>query len=366
MRLFSMALIALWACGGSEGAESDPADVADTAGGEGEETAGGTGEDVEAPVDHRGLSLAASWGELVAAARALDDDDAASSDAGCLLHGTGPYRFQADVAVAIRPLPEAPEDLDERLAGASSARLFTRWGQINGEGELAIVAFTATPPPSGSSGAAIFLTDQGIYTRPAGVGEAHGPLPFTEGLGAARATVAASPMTLIAAESGIALSAMRNLLERLPREASAKIALGVTLAPDVRLPEPASREDDGRGMCPDGLPAQAGDVGELSPQAIVGALGPLREAAQRCMSTATLPGAAGTRVGLAMRIGADGRLTHACITEDSASDPALRGCLLDAARATQFPAPNPPGTVDAVLPMELIPDPSLTQALLCM
>jgi hypothetical protein len=362
--LVSLLLVAN-ACGGSDQDESDPTNVADTTGGEGVTSESGDGSDSAPEIDHRGLSLGASWGELVAAARALDDESAAESDAGCVLRGTGPYRFEADVAVAIRPLPEAPEDLDARLEESGSARLFTRWGQINGEGELAIVAFTGTPPPSAPRGAAVVVTDRGLYVRPAGTGEAHGPLPFDEGVGAARAMVAASPMTVIAAESGVPLETMRDLLERLPREASPKIALGVTLAPDVRLPDPASREDAGRGMCPDGLPDYDGALGELSPRAIVGALGPLREGAQRCMTTATGPGAAGTRIGLAMRIGEDGRLSEACITEDSASDPALRACILDVARATAFPAPDPPGAVDAVLPMELVPDASLAQALLC-
>ncbi len=362
--LLALSMLAV-ACGGGGEESSNPTRVGDTTGGEGEGSANEDGSDEGARVDHRGLSLGASWGELVAAARALDDENRAESDAGCVLQGSGPYRFNADVAVAIRPLPEAPEDLDARLAEASTARLFTRWGQIHGEGELAIVAFTSTPPPSALTGAAIVLTDQGIYLRPAGTGEAHGPLPFDEGIGAARAVVSASPMTLVAAESGVALSTMRDFLERLPREASPKIALGVTLAPDVRLPDPASHEDDGRGLCPDGLPPYQGPAGELSTDAIIASLGPLREGAQRCMSTATGRGAAGTRVGLAMRIGEDGHITDACITEDSAADPALRACLIDVARATAFPVPDPAGAVDAVLPMELVPDASLAQALLC-
>ena len=119
-------------------------------------------------------------------------------------------------------------------------------------------------------------------------------------------------------------------------------------------------------MCPDGLPRPTGTVeGELAPAAIIGALGPLRDGATRCMASASGPGAAGTRVGLAMRIGPDGRLSAACMTADSASDPALRDCLLEVARATIFPAPSPAGSVDVLLPLELVPDASLAQALVC-
>jgi len=365
MRIAHLALVLCAACGGSE--TGDPAGRpvgGGSAGGEGG-SEGEVGDEGQARPDARGLALGATWGQLVQSARQLDDESRAESDVGCVLRGTGPYRFTADVAVAIRPLPEAPEDLDVRLVESTSARLFTRWGQINPGGDLAVVAFTGTPAPQGTTGAAIFVTDQGIYVRPAGHGPTEGPLPFDEGAGAARATVAGSPMTLIAAESSAALSAVRDLLEALPLEASPRIALGVTLAPDVRLPDPTTREDDGRGLCPDGLPRLAGDAGELAAQAIVGALGPLRDGATRCMASATGPGAAGSRIGLAMRIGPDGRLSEACMTADSASDPALRDCLLEAARATTFPTPDPAGAVDVLLPMELVPDASLAQALIC-
>jgi hypothetical protein len=172
-------------------------------------------------------------------------------------------------------------------------------------------------------------------------------------------------MTLVTAEASVSLSALRDLLETLPREASPKVALAVVLAEDVRLPAPAPHTDDGRGLCPDGLPRLRGNVGELETADIVSALGPLRDGATQCMATATGPGAAGTRIGLAMRIGPDGRLAEACMTADSAADPVLRDCLLDAARATTFPAPDPPGSVDVILPMELVPDASLAQLLVC-
>ena len=83
------------------------------------------------------------------------------------------------------------------------------------------------------------------------------------------------------------------------------------------------------------------------------------------MATARGPGAAGSRIEITMRIGADGRLADACISRDSASDPALRDCLLEVARGTVFPAPSPAGYVDAALPLTLAPDASLTQALVC-
>ncbi|RLB51027.1 MAG: hypothetical protein DRJ42_17640 [Deltaproteobacteria bacterium] len=355
-------------CGGTEGPPPTREVATPTTGGTETGTSAG---DTPAPPDPRALGISARFGDLVRAARAVDDTNQAESAEGCVLRGDGPYRLTADVAVAIRPLPEAPEDLDARLRDATSARLFTRWGQVPrvpAPEAIAVVGITGTPPPARTEGAAIFVTDEGIYVRPAGFGAAHGPLSFTDGAGAARATVSGSGMTLVAAEAGVSLAALRDLLALLPPEAHGKVALGVTLPANVTLPDATPIADDGRGLCPDGLPAvtdDAGDPGELTGAAIVGALGPLRQGAAQCMATARGPGAAGTRVGLAMRIGADGRLTEACITNDSASDPALRDCLLEAARATVFPAPSPAGYVDAVLPLTLVPDASLTQALVC-
>ncbi|MFW5876139.1 MAG: hypothetical protein ACOCXM_05340, partial [Myxococcota bacterium] len=72
------------------------------------------------PSAHRALGPAATFGELVAAARALDDAGAGDADAGCLLRSpptsAGGWRLEADLAVAVRPLPDAPANLASRLA----------------------------------------------------------------------------------------------------------------------------------------------------------------------------------------------------------------------------------------------------------
>jgi hypothetical protein len=86
----------------------------------------------------RALGNAADFGALVRAAQALEAAGAAGSDAGCVLRApTAPgasWRLEADVAVALRPLPAAWEDLDAPLrTRRGAARLLSRWGQTRTE-----------------------------------------------------------------------------------------------------------------------------------------------------------------------------------------------------------------------------------------
>ena len=71
------------------------------------------------PRDPRALPGSAVFGDLVEVARALDERRDSRSESGCLLRASpGAYRLEADLAVAVRPLPQAPEELDARLATA--------------------------------------------------------------------------------------------------------------------------------------------------------------------------------------------------------------------------------------------------------
>ena len=146
------------------------------------------------------------------------------------------------------------------------------------------------------------------------------------------------------------------------------MGLGATLAPGTRLPAPPSAaEAPPEVRCPGGLPPLEADapIGQLRPDVLVQSLGPLRQGAAICVSTAQGPGAAGGRVVLAMRIGPDGSVTDACAVEDETGDPRLLDCLRRSARAVAFPAPSPPGHLDVQLPLVLAPEASQRQRPVC-
>ncbi len=354
--LFALAVL-LAACGGKETVVEHPDDREPDA-------AHGAGDADQAPAS-RALGITATFGDLVALARGLDDRSEGDAAAGCLLGGAGPYRLEADLAVALHPLPEAPADLDERLETTRSVRVLSRWGQLGAEGDLAAVVFTTTPPPTTGSAVAWIVTDRGLSIRPIGPsGAREGPLSLAHAAERA-AALGGAGLVVVASEAGVALSDLRTVLAALA-SARAAVALAVTLAPDVRLPSPSPVADDGVGLCPNGLPdVPDTELGQLSAQAIVSALGPLRDGATACLESAQGRAAAGGRVVLAMRIGPDGAMANACLVEDPIRDPRLRSCLLEAARATAFTPPSPAGVVDAVLPLELRPDASATQRPTC-
>lgn len=361
------ALLAAAGCGG-------PSEAAEPPGG-----AGGAGSEQPPepepppPEDLRVLGAGATFAELVSAARRLDERREADSTAGCILRGAAgaPWRLEADLSVAVRPLPDAPADLDERLAQDGGIRVLTRWGQLGAEArDLALVAFTTTPPLRASGAAALFLTDEGVYLRRVGEAEVEPFGPVSVGDAGARVQRALSGGAVplfVTAEAGQSIDRLRDLLHRLPEASAGVTALAVPLAPETRLPDAAARSEDTTGTCPDGLPepAEGTAEGELAARDIVGALGPLREGARGCFDNATGPAALGGRTSLALRIGPEGAVTEACFREDEIGDPGLRACVLEAARATHFPSPDPPGIVDAIVPLVFEPDASLRQPPLC-
>jgi hypothetical protein len=327
------------------------------------------GERTPPPVqDLRRLRSDATYEDLLGAARALDDRRDQDSSEGCLLRRG--YRLEADLAVAVRPLPPAEDDLDEALENdAGPVNVLSRWGAY-GSGDPAhasFVAVTTTLPPRREPAVVWVLTDQGVYVRSSTEPSAQrGLRTDDEARGSLDPSIGA---LFVAAEAGVLLSRLADLLGVIPDELSGRVALTVALAPGTRLPAAPADQAGGssEGLCPDGLPAFGEDdaVGDLAPRAIVGSLGPLRQAAEICVSTAQGPGAAGGRVELAMRIGPEGRITHACAVSDSTGDASLRECLIRAARAVAFPAPDPAGSVDAQLPLVLAPAEVSRQRPLC-
>lgn len=366
------------ACGGASTAtHAEPARHADHANGgsHAPRHSSATGD----PVSARVLGSTATFAELVSAARTLEDRGQDGSSLGCLLGGTGtpgaPWRLEADVAVAVRPLPAAWDDYDAHLrAHRGPARLLSRWGVTRAESyALAVVTFTSTVPvDSTAASALVVLTDEGAYvlsTTPGNVTES-APMPLAR---VDEALLALAPnhapaLVALTAEANVPLATVREALALLG-ELTTPITLGVPLAPDVRLPAERVVAPDvaQSGLCERGLPEPAADApeGDLASSAVISALTPLREAAARCLSVATGRAASGGRLDVTLRIDSNGAVSEACAVHDEVRDPALRLCVLEAARALHFAAPSPVGYVDVVLPLRLTADASLAQRPLC-
>ncbi len=328
-------------------------------------------EDAPPSSDPRALGPDARFADLLAAARTLDDRRDSESPEGCLLRRG--FRLEADLAVAVRPLPSAPDDLDDELARhPGPVNALSRWGAY-GSGEPSAPSFaavTTTLPPRREPAVVWAITDEGVYVRssrrPAASPD---PIPV-DALSASVASAGVEDIGVlfVTAESGTSLARLAEVLALVPPALSGRVGLAVALAPGTRLPAPpdaAPEVDAAAGLCPDGLPETDAPLGELRPETIVQSLGPLRQAAEICVSGTTGPGAAGGRVVLALRIGADGTIDEACAVEDAPGDPALRACLLRATRSVGFPAPSPAGVVDVQLPLVLAPLPAQRQAPLC-
>lgn len=319
--------------------------------------------------DPRALAPDATYTDLLRAARTLDDRRDQDSDAGCLLgRSASGWRLNADLSVAVRPLANAPDDLDARLAAPGPVVILSRWGRYGADGENALVlnAVTSTLPPPVEPAVVWVITDDGVYVRSTAA-------PSARTSGTAQEARAALPSNagalFIAAESGVSVARLAALLALVPPELAGRVALAVPLAEGVRLPAPAA---GGGGLedpafCPGGLPELPADapLGDLRPDRIVSSLGPLRQGAEICVGASTGPGAAGGRVALAMRIGPDGTVSEACVVESASPDPTLHACLVRAARAVAFEAPSPPGFVDVQLPLVLAPLPVQRQRALC-
>lgn len=352
-----VALFLLGACGAPAPAPSEPPP----------ERAPVTAGREAPPEDVRALGPDARFSDLLAAARTLDDRRDQESSAGCLLRRG--FRLEADLAVAVRPLPGAPDDLDDVLARhPGPVNVLSRWGAY-GSGEPSAPSFaavTTTLPPRREPALVWALTDEGVYVRSSEAPTDLRPVPL-ESLAAPSPSVGA---LFVTAEASTSLERLARLLALVPPELSGRVGLAVALAPGTRLPAPpgsAEGPDARAGLCPDGLPelAEGVPLGDLRAEVIVQSLGPLRQGAELCVTGTQGPGAAGGRVVLAMRIGADGTIDEACVREDATDDPALRECLLRAARSIALPAPSPPGVVDVELPLALAPLATQRQAPLC-
>lgn len=316
----------------------------------------------------RDLDREATFADLVTAARRQDDRRDQDAAAACLVRASASgYRLEADLAVAVRPLPAPPAELDARMeAERGPIRVLTRFGTYGAEhAQSGLVAINTTLPPSRGVALAFVLTDRGLYARrsdaPGGERDASRPewilarVPWTE-----------IDLLAITAEAAVPIASLVELLAAIPTSMAGRVTLAVVLEEGTRLPEPAAIDPgEGAELCPQGLPelAESDPLGDLPADRIRDALGPLRTGAELCVGTSTGPGASGGRVSMAVRIGPEGRVSDACVIEDTSGDPQLRACLARAARELSFDPPG--GYLDFTLPLALEPGRAQRQAPLC-
>jgi hypothetical protein len=307
------------------------------------------------------LGAQASFGDLVRTADARLSAGALDARGECLLRAQAQgYAFDAELMPALHRFAEPLADLDAALQRARGPlRVLTAWGQVGAiEPEIGLASFTALSPQSLRAPAvALLVGEAGVYVRygdgPAG--DADGPLAIAEVTPHLLAQPrAAAAVLYVAAEDATPLARLAELLRALPHGRS--IALAQLLPPGTRLPALGAGAPPQRS-CPDGLPEPAAGSaeGELDPAAIVQALAPLREGARACLHDATGSARAGGRLVLALRIGPDGAVQDACLLEDAIGDAAIGACVLQSARSTRMPQPNPAGFVDVHLPLSLTP-----------
>ncbi len=316
------------------------------------------------PSGPRAVGGTATFGDLVDAASVLDERGEGASTEACMLRRPRrrgwPWILEADVASSVRPIPEAPDDLDARMVRSGLPVLvFSRWGQIGSRAyDVALASITSAPPMPGQSTVVLILTGRGYYLRTTDRRISAGrisPRPIPRG-GRLIEEIQEDSLVFVTAEADVPLADLSRLLSVLPE--GTPVSLCVALEEDIRIPDPPEPPADrDTGLCPEGLPTPGDELeaGALERALLVGALGPLRRRARECLESAAGTRAAGGLVELMMRIGVEGRVTDACVRSDELGGTQLRHCLIESARATRFPTPRPSGYVDVSLPLRLVP-----------
>jgi hypothetical protein len=308
--------------------------------------------------DPRELSGQAHFADLVRLAQELDSSGSGHSESGCLLRGTEPLHFEADLSLSVRPLPpvseHAKEVMDDRAGGIT---VVSPWGTVGGQTEPSdaiLLPFTTTSPGAVKlPTVALFATREGVYLR-AAKGVIQG-LPSTavspEDAGSWLARVTEPAAVYVTAERALELRRLTELLKLVPNRH--EVALAVALPKATRLPPAAA--DNGEGLCLSGLsePAASEAEGNLDVAAAQSALAPLREAALSCALSSGGKALLGGKLVLGLRIGADGRAREACFVSDAIAEPVLRRCLLSSVRDLPLPTPKPAGFADVHLPLQI-------------
>lgn len=327
-------------------------------------TSGGHEDDdaqrVQAPP--RALGAGATFADLIGTLRGLDDRGEGDSSEGCLLRGTGPYRVEADLAVAVRPLPAPRPSLHEEVSQTGPIRILTRWGQA-GEGRVALAGLTSTPPPTPGAWLAVLLAADGLGLRTTDGSTSAGPFAVTE-LGARLAALPEAPaVVFVTAEAETTIARLRDVLRAVETAGLGPIALALPLADGTPVPDPPSRGEGDSGLCSATPPPPTGASGDLEPARAMEALAPASDGISACMATASPESAGGGRIAVSFVVGEGGRVVHACASSDDIGDSGLRACVLDVVRSLRFPEPG--GLVHLAVPFVLAPERGGVQRALC-
>lgn len=354
-----LALLVAAGCGSpAPGARADrqPLDEPDETGGGDRAVPPDDDQRAERPPSARLLSSGATFSDLVGAARRQDELRDQDSDAGCLLRRGPAPRLEADLAAAVRPLPEVPPTLSSRLAGVA---VLTRYGALGSvDAPLGLVAFTTTRPAA--SRARVLVVTRGGLFRGATDAPRFEPIERS-----ALATIDdGTSHVFVTAEAAVTVEALAEVLAALPTTLAGRVGLAVALPESTRLPARAAAEGpDSVPLCElSPLPDEA--WGELETPAIREGVAPLLERARLCAGTTDGAGALGGRVVVSMRIGPDGRVVEACVTEDETDDGVLRACLVAGARELVIGPPRG-GSIDVALPIRIEPGVAHRQVALC-
>jgi len=291
-------------------------------------------------------------------AQELDSSGNGHSESGCLLRGSEPLHFDADLSLSVRPLPPVSEHAKEVMDDRSGAiTVVSPWATVGGQAEPSdaiLLPFTTTSPGAVRlPTVALFATREGVYLR-----AAKGVIPgltkeavSPEDAGAWLARVTEPAAVYVTAERALELRRLAELLKLVPNRH--EVALAVALPKATRLP--AAAADSGEGLCLQGLsePAASEVEGSLEPAAAQRALAPLREAALSCALSSGGKALLGGKLVLALRVGPDGRAREACFVSDAIAEPLLRRCLLSSVRDLALPTPKPTGFADVHLPLQI-------------
>jgi hypothetical protein len=296
----------------------------------------------------RALATTATFGDLVMAAVHQDDRRASDGDAGCLVRVVpSGFVLEADLSVAVRGLTGVPNDLGDPIeVHHGSTRVLTRLGSYGAPSPLTLAALTTLAGSPDHSAIVLALTPRGVYVLRTDAANDLRPIDVAHAVAAAPADAT----VFVTASAAMPMTDVVALLRALgPRDG--RIALAALLPDGATMPADAASADEAP-ICADGLPPLPDDapVGEADPASLRASLSVFGPAAEACVATSA--SGLGGLVRIAFRIGPDGHVRDACVSEDRAGDATLRACIVEAVRAVAFPAPTG-GSVDVELPLRL-------------
>jgi hypothetical protein len=363
------ALSTFVACGGSSAPPQEPIAVRSDLPREGDVSAGA---EVEVTHDMPGVARAlgptATFADLVAAVRRLDDRGEGDSEERCVLRGGARLgdglRLEAELAVPIRPVPSPEATLRSRLRSRAPVSALTVWGR-RGSGALVLAVLTSTTARR-TREVALFVGDDGARVRfldeevPSALAGPLTPEALSTWLGSEDGAAGVGRV-LVTADAGLSLAALRRSLAAIPSRL--EVALAVPLADDVRLPaEPPAPADDA-GLC-EGEPEWEPSDGEPDIDSLRVAIDGVRDDLAGCLARAAPERAQGGRLRLRFRVEPSGAVERACTSSDGVGDPRVRGCVLDVFRTIRTTPPTG-GGAEVEVPLVLSPDASARTQGLC-